>query len=168
MILWFRGSNLDNRPRSWYEPNHFVPIFIQGNVQQPPTTTALEKNQHDGVEKRKRRKISDFFIKQHSLQSEEESTPPVKKQCLEENERNPPKHRRNPPKHRNNSEKKVYEEKAQIKASPEGKERNDKTRKERYEMKRQRIFQAHWKEVYPCVEHDSINDVMFYKVCEVQ
>ena len=63
MILWFRGSNLDNRPRSWYEPNHFVPIFIQGNVQQPPTTTALEKNQRDGVEKRKRRKISDFFYK---------------------------------------------------------------------------------------------------------
>lgn len=85
------------------------------------------------MEKRKRRKISDFFIKQHSLQSEEESAPPVKKQCLEENERNLPKHR-------NNSEKKVYEEKAQIKASPEGKERNDKTRKEKYEMKRQRVL----------------------------
>ena len=133
MILWSRDSNLDNRPGSWYEPNHFVPIFIQGTVQQPPTTTALEKNQRDGVEKRKRRKISDFFIKQHSLQSEEESAPPVKKQCLEENERNLPKHR-------NNSEKKVYEEKAQIKASPEGKERNDKTRKEKYQMKRQHVL----------------------------
>ena len=133
MILWFRDSKLDNRPGSWYEPNHFVPIFIQGNVQQPPTTTALEKNQRDGVEKRKRRKISDFFIKQHSLQSEEESAPPVKKQCLEENERNLPKRR-------NNSEKKVYEEKAQIKASPEGKERNDKTRKEKYQMKRQHVL----------------------------
>ena len=121
MILWSRDSNLDNRPGSWYEPNHFVPIFIQGNVQQPPTTTALEKNQRDGVEKRKWRKISDFFIKQHSLQSEEESAPPVKKQCLEENERNLPKHR-------NNSEKKVYEEKAQIKASPEGKEWQNKER----------------------------------------
>ena len=113
------------------------------------------------MQKRKRRKISDFFITQHSLQSEEESTPPVKKQCLEENERNLPKHG-------NNSEKKVYEEKAQLKASPEGKETNDKTRKEKYEMKRQRVFQAHWKEVYPWVEHDSINDVMFCKVCEVQ
>ena len=162
MILWSSDSNLDNRPGSWYEPNHFVPIFIQGNVpQQPPTTTALEKHQRDGVQKRKRRKISDFFTKQHSLQSEEESTPPVKKQRLEENERNPPKPG-------NKSEKKVYEEKAQLKASPEGKERNDKTRKEKYEMKRRRVFQAHWKEVYPLVEHDSINDVMFCKVCEVQ
>ena len=87
MILWSRDSNLDNRPGSWYEPNHFVPIFIQGNVpQQSPSTTALEKDQRDGVQKRKRRKISDFFITQHSLQSEEESTPPVKKQCLEEND----------------------------------------------------------------------------------
>ena len=32
MVLWSRDSNLDNRPRSWYEPNHFIPIFIQGNV----------------------------------------------------------------------------------------------------------------------------------------
>ena len=32
------------------------------------------------------------FLKHYSLQSEEESTPPVKKQCLEEDERNPPKH----------------------------------------------------------------------------
>ena len=54
-----------------------------------------------------------------------------------------------------------YEEKAQLKASPEGKERNDK-----YEIKRQRVFQALWKEVYPWVEHDSINAVMFCKVCE--
>ena len=162
MILWSRDGNLDNRPGSWYEPNHFVPIFIQGNVpQQPPTTTALEKDQRDGVQKGKRRKISDFFIKQPSLQSEEESTPPVKKQCLEDNECNPPKLG-------NKSEKKVYEEKAQLKASPEGKERNDKTRKEKYEMKMQRVFQARWKEVYPWVEHDSINDVMFCKVCEVQ
>ena len=35
-------------------------------------------------------------------------------------------------------------------------------------MKRQRIFQAHWKEVYPWVEHDSINHVMLCKVCEAQ
>ena len=47
-----------------------------------------------------------------------------------------------------------YEEKAQLKASSEGKERNDKTRKDKYEIKRQRVFQAHWKEVYPWVEHD--------------
>ena len=41
MILWSRDGNLDNRPGSWYEPNHFVPIFIQGNVpRQPPTITA--------------------------------------------------------------------------------------------------------------------------------
>ena len=73
-----------------------------------------------------------FFIKQHALKFEEESTPPVKKQCLEENERNPPKHG-------NNSEK-VYEEKVQLKSSPEGKERNDNTRKEKYETKRQRVF----------------------------
>ena len=106
MFLWSRDNNFDNRPGSWYEPNHFVPIFIHGNVpRQPPTTTALEKDQRDGVQKRKGRKISDFFIKQHSLQSEEESTPPVKKQHLEESERNPPKHG-------NKSEKKVYEEKA--------------------------------------------------------
>ena len=104
-----------------------------------------------------------FFIKQHSLQYEEESTLPVKKHCLEENERNPPKHG-------NKSEKKVYEEKVQWKVSPEEKERNDKTRKEKYEMKRQRIFQAHWKEVYmyPWVEYDFMNDVMFCKVYEVQ
>ena len=61
-----------------------------------------------------------------------------------------------------------YEEKAQLKASPEGKERNDKTMKDKYEIKRQRIFQAHWKEVYPWVKHDSIKDLMFCKVCEVQ
>ena len=85
---------------------------------------------------------------------EEESTPSVKKQCLEEDERNPPKHG-------DKSEKRVYEEKAQLKASPEGKERNDKTTKERDEIKRQRVFQAHWKEVYPWVEHDAISDVMY-------
>ena len=63
MILWSRDSNLDNHPRSWYEPNHFLPIFIQGNVPwQPPTTTALEKGQRDGVQKRKGQKISDFFL----------------------------------------------------------------------------------------------------------
>ena len=57
MILLSRDSNLDNRPRSWYEPTHFVPIFIQGNLpQQPPTTTALEKDQRDGVQKRKKTK----------------------------------------------------------------------------------------------------------------
>ena len=74
------------------------------------------------------------------------------------------------PKHGNKSEKKVYEEKVQWKVSPEEKERNDKTRKEKYEMKRQRIFQAHWKEVYmyPWVEYDFMNDVMFCKVYEVQ
>ena len=46
----------------------------------------------DRLRKRKRRKISDIFIKHYSLQSEEESTPSVKKQCLEEDERHPPKH----------------------------------------------------------------------------
>lgn len=63
MILWSRDSNLDHHPRRWYEPTHFVPILIQGNLpQQPPTTTVLEKDQRDGVQKRKRRKICDFFI----------------------------------------------------------------------------------------------------------
>lgn len=70
MILWSRDSNLDHHPRSWYEPTHFVPILIQGNLpQQPPTTTVLEKDQRDGVQKGKRRKISYFFIKHCSLQS---------------------------------------------------------------------------------------------------
>ena len=136
-ILWSRDSNLDHHPRSWYEPTHFVPILIQGNLpQQPPTTTVLEKDQRDGVQKRKQGKISDVFYKTLLPTIEEESSPPVKKQCLEEDERNPPKHG-------NKSGKRVYEEKAQLKASPEGKERNDKTTKERYEIKRQRVFQAH-------------------------
>ena len=102
MILWSRDSNLDHHPRSWYEPTHFVPILIQGNLpQQPPTTTVLEKDQRDGVQKGKRRKISDFFYKTLLPTIEEESTPPVKKQCLEEDERNPPKHG-------DKSEKRVY------------------------------------------------------------
>ena len=44
-----------------------------------------------------------------------------------------------------------YEEKAPLKASPEGKERNDKTMKDKYEIKRQRSasFRATGKKCIP-------------------
>ena len=45
MILWSRDSNLDNRPGSWYQPNHFIPIFeAQGKPAQPSTTVAPDKD----------------------------------------------------------------------------------------------------------------------------
>lgn len=68
---------------------------------------APDKGDHDGVQKRKQQKISDFFAsKKFSPQLKKVRIPPVKKQCLEGDEGNPPTLV-------NKSEKRVHEEKAQ-------------------------------------------------------
>lgn len=33
MILWSRDGSLDNRPGSWYQANHFVPLFKCNRLQ---------------------------------------------------------------------------------------------------------------------------------------
>lgn len=40
----------------------------------------------------------------------------------------------------------------------------EKTAKEKYEEKRVREFEQHWKDEYPWVEHDPVKDIMFCKV----
>lgn len=165
MVLWSRDSDLDNRPGSWYQPNHFVPVFeVKGKPPPPLTTAAPDKDHPDGVHRRKRQKIIDFFgSKNCSPQPRKKSTPPEKKQRLEEDEGNPPplqaKHCSPPPRKK--------------RTPPVNKKRLDKDEgntppqkaKQKYETKRERKFQPHWRELYSWVEHDAIHDIMFCKVC---
>lgn len=61
--------------------------WYQGKQAQSSTNVAPDKGHHDGVQKRKQQKISDFFAsKKVSPQLKKVRIPPVKKQCLEEDE----------------------------------------------------------------------------------
>lgn len=69
VILWSRDGSLDNRPGSWYQSNHFVPLF---KIDSPPdfasSQTEDKKRKLDGAndaekqkEKRKRMALTDYF-----------------------------------------------------------------------------------------------------------
>ena len=56
-ILWTRDGNLDNRPKSWYTPNHFVPLCVvtAGEKQDFPSTST------SSTQKPKQGTLSLFF-----------------------------------------------------------------------------------------------------------
>ena len=177
MILWSRDGSLDNRPGSWYQSNHFVPLF---KIDRPPDIASsqtkdkkrkLEDANDAGKEngKRKRMTLTDYF------RFPSQCTSKVQQGTARHGDKaGPHRTETTPPglaspvaplaSSQNETCKKALGKQAISSTSCS----EEKTSKEKYEEKRQREFKQHWKDDYPWVEHDPVQDNMFCKVCKSQ
>ena len=175
MILWSRDGSLDNRLGSWYQSNHFVPLF---KIDSPPhfasSQTKDKKRKLEGAddadkqrEKRKRMLVTDYFRfpSQQCTSKEQQNT------ARHSDKAGPHRTEITPPglasvaplaSSQNDTCKKALGRQAISSTSCF----EEKTCKEKYEEKRQREFKQHWKDDYPWVEHDPVEDNMFCKVCK--
>ena len=175
VILWSRDGSLDNRPGSWYQSNHFVPLF---KIDSPPdfasSQTEDKKRKLDGTngaekqkEKRKRMKLTDYFRfpAQQSTSKAQQGT------ARYSDEAGPHRTEITPPglayvAPLASSQKETCKKALGRQAISSSSCSEEKTSKEKYEEKRQREFKQHWKDDYPWVEHDPVQDNMFCKVCK--
>lgn len=151
MILWSRDGSLDNRPGSWYQANHFVPLFKCDRLQDFASKKRKMEGTNEANVKQKakgQRGLPDYFQRPSSSikagHHDIEKTPPGLASPT--------------------APSKEGLGKEDISSTSRSEE---KTAKEKYEEKRVREFKQHWKDEYPWVEHDPVKDIMFCKVGKV-
>ena len=150
-------GSLDNRPERWYQSNHFMPLFkidsptdfspSQGNAQKRKNETTSEADKQKT--KRQRATLTDYFQRPSTSNNTDPQDFDKTAQHLASG---------SPLVGSQNQTSKEGHGKQNISSTSCSEE---KTSKEKYEEKRVREFKQHWKDDYPWVEHDSVQDVMF-------
>ena len=172
VILWLRDGSPDTQPAGWYQPNHFIPLVESRSRSTDSETTSRSsssdnKKIHKDEVKKKLKRNSDFF---HSSVPKKPSQEPHGRSSTE-------------PKFGNCDAQSFVKSKpltampsksqplnGQLsKSQPETtlpqEETTERTTEKNSEKKRKRDFKGHWKEMYPWLEHDASNDVMYCMVC---